>query len=117
MKRVIRQVRRKARSQRAGSQRERITVSLSRDSAGFLRAFRARVNSPSMSALFEKIVSDLQGRTESEELDEKVKAYYDGLSPSGVEENHAWGKLGQAALESLTEEEGRSRPHPAKVGR
>ena len=58
-----------------------------------------------MSALFEKIVGDLQARIESEELDEKMKAYYDNLSPSEIEEEHAWGKLGEAALASLKEQE------------
>ena len=58
-----------------------------------------------MSAVFEKIVRDLQARIKSEELDEKMKAYYDNLSPSEIEEEHAWGKLGEAALASLKEEE------------
>jgi len=85
--------------------KERLTVSLSRECARFLRTFRAKTHSPSMSALFEKIVSDLQARIKSEELDEKMKAYYDNLSPSEIEEEHAWGKLGEAALASLKEEE------------
>jgi len=58
-----------------------------------------------MSAVFEKIVSDLQVRIKSEELDEKMKVYYDNLSPSEIEEEHAWGKLGEAALASLNEQE------------
>jgi len=58
-----------------------------------------------MSAVFEKIVSDLQARIKSEELDEKMKAYYDNLSPSEIKEEHDWGKLGEAALASLKEHE------------
>jgi hypothetical protein len=58
-----------------------------------------------MSAVFEKIVTDLQARIKSEELDEKMKAYYDNLSPSEIEEEHAWGKLGEVALASLKEQE------------
>ena len=85
--------------------KERITVSLSRECARFLRIFRTKTHSPSMSAVFEKIVSDLQVRIKSEELDEKMKVYYDNLSPSEIEEEHAWGKLGEAALASLKEHE------------
>jgi hypothetical protein len=58
-----------------------------------------------MSAVFEKIVSDLQARIKSEELDEKMKSYYDNLSPSEIEEEHAWGKVGEGALASLRERE------------
>lgn len=85
--------------------KERITVSLSRECARFLRTFRAKMHSPSMSAVFEKIVTDLQARIKSEELDEKMKAYYDNLSPSELQEEHAWGKVGEAALASLREQE------------
>lgn len=71
-----------------------------------------------MSALFEKIAGDLQSRTELQQLDERVKDYYDSLSPSNVQEDYAWGKLGEAALESLAEEEERrSRPGLRKAGR
>lgn len=102
---------------RRSAKKERITVSLSRDSARFLRAFRTQTNAPSISALFEKMIADLQGRTELELLDEKVKAYYDNLSPSNAQEEYAWGRLGEAALESLTEEEeGRSQARLANVG-
>ena len=53
--------------------KERMTVSLSRESAKFLRAQRAEAQSPSMSALLEKIVGDLQGRIEMEQFTQKSK--------------------------------------------
>ena len=56
------------------ARKERITVSLSQGSARFLRAFRAKVHSPSMSALFERIVADLQNRVETEQLEKRVAA-------------------------------------------
>ena len=78
--------------------KERLTVSLSRESAKFLRTLRAKVQSPSMSALFEKIVTDLQGKTEMEQLDAKILAYYDTLPESDIREELAWGAVGEAAL-------------------
>jgi hypothetical protein len=92
---------------RLSQRKERITVSLSRDSVRFLRAFRSRTNSPSLSAAFEKIVADLQGAAEKAKLDENTRAYYDSLSPEQMEENKAWGKLGEAALQSIFEGEER----------
>jgi len=88
--------------------KERITVSLSRKSAKFLRTIRAEVRSPSMSALFEKIVADLQGKTEMEQLDAKIRAYYDTLPESDIKEESAWGAVGEAAL--ALEEEDVQRP-------
>jgi hypothetical protein len=85
--------------------KERITVSLSQGSARFLRAFRAKVHSPSMSALFERIVADLQNRVEMEQLEKKIAAYYDGLADSGVQEDSVWGALGEATLVSQVGEE------------
>jgi hypothetical protein len=103
---------------RRQSRKERITVSLSGESIRFLKAFRAEIHSPSMSALFEKIVSDVKGRTEMEQLDDNIKAYYDSLPETSVQEDRAWGSLGEAALVSLAEEErGEERPQLASVGR
>ena len=84
--------------------KERMTVSLSRESAKFLRAQRAEAQSPSMSALLEKIVGDLQGRIEMEQLDARMQAHYDSFRESDMQEEAAWGALGKAALVSQTDE-------------
>ncbi len=96
-------------------QKERITVSLSHASARFLRAFRSRSQSPSMSALFETIVADLQGKVEMEKLDEKITAYYDSLQEP-LPEDYAWGMAGEAGLAAQVEEEQQHRPKPAMAG-
>lgn len=85
--------------------KERLTVSLSRGSLKYLKVIRSQCKAPSMSALFERIVSDLQAKTELEQLDEKMDAYYDSLSESAIQEDRAWGALGEAALASQTTEE------------
>jgi hypothetical protein len=87
-----------ARTPRTAKGKERITVSLSRESAKFLRTIRSDTQSPSMSALIERIVADLQSKTEMDQLDAKVKTYYDALPESAIREESVWGALGEAAL-------------------
>lgn len=87
--------------------KERITVSLSQGSARFLRAFRTKAHAPSMSALFETIVADLQNKVEMEQIEKKFAAYYDGLADSGVQEDSVWGAVGEATLAAQAEEENR----------
>ena len=88
-------------SNKTRTRKARITVSLSQESADLLREIQARVQSPSMSALIERIVDDLRGKSELEELESKMKAHYDTMSEAGREEEAAWGKLGESALASL----------------
>ena len=97
-----------SRAHRTAKRKERITVSLSRESAQFLRTICAEVQSPSMSALFEKIVADLQGKTEMEQLDAKTRAYYDALPESDIKEESVWGAVGEVAI-ALQEEDNHQR--------
>ena len=85
--------------------KERITVSLSQGTARFLRSLRTKAHSPSMSALVEKIVADLQNSAEMEQLEKNFVAYYDGLAESSILEDSAWGALGEATLGSQATEE------------
>lgn len=78
--------------------KDRITVSLSPESAKFLKKFRAQVQSPSMSALFETMVADLKGKAEMEQLDAKFQRYYDTLPEQAMKEESAWGAPGETAL-------------------
>jgi hypothetical protein len=78
--------------------KERMTVSLSRESAQFFRTLRETAQAPSMSALMERIAGDLQSKTAMEQLDAKLRAYYDAMPDRAVEEESAWGALGEAAL-------------------
>jgi hypothetical protein len=96
-------------------QKHRMTISLSRDSVRFLRSFRTETKVPSMSALFEKIVADLQGKVEMQQLDKKIAAYYDALPEAAMQEEAAWGAMGEAtlALEAESEEQ-QQEPHQPK---
>jgi hypothetical protein len=84
------------------AKKERITMSLSRESVRYLRGLRAEVQSPSMSALFESIVADLRRKAEMEQLEARTQAYYDSLQKSDIQEQSDWGVLGESALESQT---------------
>lgn len=88
-------------SAKARARKARITVSVSLETVDLLREIQARVQSPSMSALIERIVDDLRGKTELEDLESKMKAHYDSMSEVDREEEAAWGKLGESALASL----------------
>jgi hypothetical protein len=71
---------------------------LSQDAVKFLRALRAQVKSPSISALFERIIGDLKRKREIEQFNKRVAAYYDSLSDTERREDTAWGQLGESAL-------------------
>lgn len=94
--------------------KERITISLSRGAAKFLRTFRARVKAPSISALFETILEDLRGGDEMAHLNAKVRAHYDSLPDADVREDAAWGRVGEAALTEGEIEAGRPNPEPSE---
>jgi uncharacterized protein with von Willebrand factor type A (vWA) domain len=79
--------------------KERMTVSLSQEAARFLRATRAELQAPSMSALLERIVADLQGRAEQHNYETQMRRYYDSLPPAAVQEERDWGAIGEAALD------------------
>ena len=85
-------------TQKPGRPKERITVSLSQDAVKFLRALRAQVKSPSISALFERIIADLKRKREMEQFNKKIVAYYDSLSDLEQREDTAWAQLGESAL-------------------
>lgn len=71
-----------------------------------------------MSALFEKMIADVQGKTELEQLDEQTQAYYDALPDAAMREDYAWGSVGEAALadQAQVEQERRDDPQPRPAG-
>jgi hypothetical protein len=82
----------------APPKKERMSISLSQESAEFLRVTRAETHAPSMSALFERIVADMQAKVERENYERQMQAYYDSLSPAAIQEDRDWGATGEAAL-------------------
>jgi len=83
---------------RPSAGKERITVSLSREKVRFLKAHSRERGAPSVSAYVERLVADVQARTELETLGARTTLYYDSLSAREIEELSAWGELGESAL-------------------
>lgn len=84
--------------------KERLSVSVSRDTVKFLKATRTQTNSPSMSAALEKVVADLQSRIEQEMYNSQLRAYYDSLTAAQIQEDSQWGAVGEAVLVSEEEQ-------------
>ena len=76
-----------------------MTLSLSRETANFLRVTRAELQAPSMSALLEKIVADLRSRAEQQSYEKHMRTYYDSLPRAAVLGEREWGALGEVALD------------------
>jgi hypothetical protein len=91
-------------ARQTSSRKERMTFSLSADSADFLRAFRKQQRAPSLSALVEVIVENLKRSRELAELEASVTAYYNANSEKEMQEESAWGELGAASLAAFESE-------------
>ena len=84
--------------------KERMTFSLSKPSADFLRDFSAEENAH-LSAVVEKMIENLKHTRELMRLSAEVTAYYDSLSDASLREQSAWGEIGEVGLAALTAEE------------
>jgi hypothetical protein len=82
----------------SSSKKERMTISLSRESVKFLKATRAELHAPSMSAVFEQIVASMQSKVERQNYEKQMQAYYDSLTPAQIQGDRDWGAVGEAAL-------------------
>lgn len=88
-------------------------MSLSSESLAFLEHMRAETRSPSMSALVESILADLQGKSEIEKIDAQLRAHYDSLGEAALQEEREWGAVGESGLASIPEQEESAEPHAA----
>jgi hypothetical protein len=84
--------------------KERMSVSLSRTSAEFLRALSAKENSH-VSTVIENLIERLKLDKERAELNASISAHYDSLADSGGREEAAWGEVGEATLAEIFENE------------
>ena len=83
--------------------KERVTLSLSREATSYAHQLQSRLKVPSMSALFERVITDLKRKNELAQLNARASAYYDSLSEAQLAEE-GWGQLGQAGLAALDDE-------------
>lgn len=105
--RMRKRIRRTARARSLSSKR-RITLSLSTRSVQFLDRLRSETKAPSTSAMVERIIDDLQGRADLDNLNAQMKAHYDSRPESASREEREWGMTGESGMESALRQHDRS---------
>ena len=85
------------RARQGRATRERVTVSLAKGTAKFLRKHCHEIAAPSLSACVETLVATYRRKLEQEDLDTQTRAYFDSLSESERREEAAWAELATGA--------------------
>jgi hypothetical protein len=89
----------------AGSDRkERVTVTLSRHSAEYVRSISAQERSH-VSTVMERMIEAARRSQELKQLNAEISAFYDARPDSVVQDHAAWGQVGAAGLAALVESE------------
>ena len=84
--------------------KERVTISLSRHSAEYVRTISARERSH-VSTVMERMIETTRRAQELKQLNADISAFYDALPDAAVREDAAWGQVGAAGLSALVESE------------
>ena len=85
--------------------KERVTITLSRNSAEYVRTISAKERSH-VSTVMERMIESVRRAEELKQLNSDISAFYDALPEAAVTEDAAWGQLGAAGLAALVESEG-----------
>jgi hypothetical protein len=88
----------------ASRRKERVTVTLSPNSAAFVRKYSATEHVPVSTAL-ENMIEDYRRTRELAQLNANVASFYDSLPDPIVQEQSAWGAVGAAGLAEMFEPE------------
>jgi hypothetical protein len=101
---------------RSNSRRkERVTVTLSPDSAAYVKMFSAQERLH-VSTAFEMIIADFRRAREVAQLNRDIASFYDSLPDAAVQEQEAWGAIGSNALADMFEAETvNQKPDPGKL--
>ena len=89
------------RARKSRPTRERVTLSLAKGTARFLRKHCDDIAAPSLSACVETVVEAHRRRLEQNGLEAQTKAYYDSLSEAERCEDAAWAELATGALAGI----------------
>src|SRR5215813_7872087 len=89
---------------RNSARKLRRTFTLSPVSLKYIEQEAERQNAGSQSTFLDELLREKIKEQERTAYDAEVTAYYDSLTDEEVEEQRAWGQLGEQAL-ALTEEE------------
>jgi len=84
--------------------KERVTVTLSRHSAEYVRSISARERSH-VSTVMERMIEAARRTQELEQLHAEISAFYDARPDSAEQEDAARGQVGAAGLAALVESE------------
>ena len=90
--------------------KERVTITLSRHCAEYVRTISARERSH-VSTVMDRMIESVRRAEELKQLNAGISAFYDALPDAAVTEDAAWGQLGAAGLTSLVESR-ETRPSP-----
>ena len=88
----------------ASQRKERVTVSLSPDSAAYLRRFSAEEHTH-VSTVLESMIEDFRRTRELQQLNANITAFYDSLPDPVMREHAAWGAVGASGLAEMFESE------------
>jgi hypothetical protein len=84
--------------------KERVTITLSRRSAEYVRTISAKERSH-VSTVMERMIETTRRAQELKQLNADISAFYDALPEAAVLEDATWGQVGAAGLAALLESE------------
>jgi hypothetical protein len=84
--------------------KKRISISISQNSAEFLRKV-SKAENAHVSAVVEQLIEERRLEKERARLNASIAAHYDSLSDSTSREDAAWGELGATGLAEMFENE------------
>src|ERR1700738_3651400 len=84
--------------------KERVTITLSRHSAEYVRTISAKERSH-VSTVMERMIETTRRAQELKQLSADISAFYDALPDAAVLEDATWGQVGAAGLAALVESE------------
>jgi hypothetical protein len=96
----------------ASGRKERLTVTLSRNSAEYVRTISAEEHSH-VSTVMERMIEAARHARELKQLNANISAFYDTLPDSAVRKDDAWGQIGAAGLTALVESQTEENIHEA----
>jgi hypothetical protein len=92
--------------------KERVTVTLSRHSAEYVRTISAKERSH-VSTVMERMIESARRAEELKQLNADISAFYEALPDAAVREDAAWGQVGATGLAALVESEADEDIHEA----
>lgn len=90
---------------RQDGRKRRLTLSLEKATAAFLKRYCLETHASSISACVEELIRTYRSNLEMKAISVQMSAYYDSITPQEQAEEAAWGTVGEAALAGSETEE------------